>query len=164
VRKKAEGIPHAGRGSALERTLELAHQVYRDRDLVWIRHNRTAGAWRGKRFVPMPDKSAPDYYGCLRGRFLAFEAKECRDTRWLLKTNSAHQLGRLQALAVARAVAWFAVEEVRARELTLVRIWPDSPRPAFDFRAPLEPDMLRLPLGPEGFYDWLPLVRSAWFV
>jgi hypothetical protein len=122
-----------------------------------------AGSWRGKRFVPMPDKAAPDFYGCDRGKFLAFEAKECRKPRWRLDKRFGHQVERLRRLALARATAWFAVEDVPARVLWLLRIWPQSDWPVLDFRSPASsPDLLRLAADPDGLYDWLPAVRTKW--
>jgi recombination protein U len=164
-------VSHAGRGSGLEALLNLAHQLYRARELAWIEHNHVAGIWRGRGagrkpvFTPVSRQSAPDYYGCFRGRFLAFDAKEIRGrSAWRLDKRYAHQLERLQAIAAARGVAWFAVERIGSGQLWLLRIWPGCEWPVIDFAEAPNADMLKIARNEDGYYDWLPLVRSAWFV
>jgi penicillin-binding protein-related factor A (putative recombinase) len=155
-----------GRGRSLEKILEHSHLQYWISDRVWIHHNRIAGMWRGKgRFVPAPDKSAPDFYGCDRGRFLAFDAKEVKKEgakRWLLDKRFLHQSARLRDLAAAGALAFFAVEHTAAGRLYLLRMYPDSPRPAVDFGPPLDDALIVVRKNDDDWYDWLPAVRAGW--
>ena len=161
----------ADRGRSLEKTLNHTHQLYWDRHRVWVRHNRIAGMWRGRgpgrkaRFTPAPDKTAPDFYGCDRGRFLAFDSKEVKkegSRRWLLDKRFLHQAERLRFLAAAGALAWFAVEHTSAGKLYLLRMYPDSPRPAVDFGPPLDDALLVVRKNEDGWYDWLQAVRTFW--
>jgi hypothetical protein len=158
-------VPKGGRGRKLEALLIHTHQIYWDREHVIVEHNQLPGRWLGKgRFVPAPQSKSVDFHGVDRGRPLVFDAKECRKPRWRLDTRYAHQFDRLCRFALARAIAWFAVEDVRHSILWLLRIWPQSEWPVIDFAEAPNADMLKIARNEDGWYDWLPAVRSAWFV
>jgi penicillin-binding protein-related factor A (putative recombinase) len=152
----------AHRGKSLEDALTRLHRVYWQEHKVLVRHNRVAGAWKGTHFVPMPDKSAPDFYGCDRGKFYAFEAKQSHEHRWRLDKRFKHQFTRLQDWALAGAFAWFAVEWAPGETLHLLRVYPTSDYPVVEFREPSRDDLLKVQLNNAGLYDWLPAVRKNW--
>ena len=65
-------------GQSLEDMLNFAHSLYLNRGEAWVKHNEIRGRFRSRRdgraeFTPSPAKGAPDYYGCVDGRMIAFE-------------------------------------------------------------------------------------------
>ena len=91
--------------------LAFVHAGYWNRQRVWVRHNGIAGVWRidrrtGQRvFTPISREAAPDYYGCVDGRFVAFDAKTTdHNARWRLDKERAHQYQLMLDLASAGAV------------------------------------------------------------
>ena len=157
-------------GHSLEDVLAFTHAGYWNRQRVWVRHNGIAGVWRidrrtGQRaFTPISREAAPDYYGCVDGRFVAFDAKTTdHNARWRLDKERAHQYQLMLDLALAGAVCWFAIEQRSQQALHLLRIVPASPYPIVVFESLGLPDRLEIPWSDRaGGYDWLPLVRESW--
>ena len=159
-------ISSAHRGKGLENLLNFAHVNYFNRNTdVLVDHNGTRGHfinYRGRpKFLPHPSKSAPDYYGCIGGQFIAFDAKSTRNkTTWNLHTKSYHQWTKLLQWSRAGALCWFAVEQRLQDVLWLVSVdfktynEADPPRIRFDNPG----DALAVPLD-GGWYDWLPTYR-----
>ena len=159
----------AHRGKPLEAMLNFAHELYLNRQPdVRVEHNGTRGTFKSRGgkgvFVPDVSKSAPDYYGCIGGQFVAFDAKTTQNKkRWSLHRKSAHQYQSLLDWSKAGAICWFAVEFRLTQTLYLFRV---------DHRH--EPAMPTLKLPPavdlriitcsmsDGWYDWLPMVRFGW--
>lgn len=160
-------------GMTLESALNFAHSTYFNRGQGWVEHNGIAGVWhtdpkskRGKVFRPISRQSAPDYYGSIDGRFIAFDAKSHgSDDPWILPRERIHQYYRLRDIAGAgRAIAWFAIEHRPSRILMLLRIFPTNlefPRDIPWLEFPPPPGVLQVSdVG--GWYDWLPIVRKNW--
>jgi len=154
-------------GAGLESALDFIHNLYWNRDKVWVQHNGIAGVWRGRPgeerlFHPVSREAAPDYYGCIKGLFVAFDAKTTANVGiWRLKADQIHQRTRLVRLHEAGALTWFAVE---CREQNVLYLYP--PReiewPSVDFKHP-DPGTLQVPWDERvGGYDWLRAVISNW--
>ncbi len=152
--------------------MNFAHERYLNTmDDARIEHNGTKGMFksrgRGKPvFVPSPSKSAPDYYGCIGGQFIAFDAKTTRNKKtWRLKTNSVHQYDKLLAWSAAGAHCWFAVEHVETRTLYMVKVHAsrtvEDRRPKINFPTPNDLSVLPC-VARDGWYDWLPIIRFTW--
>ena len=162
-------------GQSLEGLLDFGHALYWNREQAWVRHNGVKGQFRSRRggkaeFTPSPDKGAPDYYGCVDGRMVAFDAKSHgSDETWILPADRLHQFWRLADIAAAGGISWFAIEHKPSSTLMLLRIRtadqfmdkgmliPRSPRLKF----PPPPDVLAVP-DAGGWYDWLSVVRAHW--
>jgi recombination protein U len=165
--------PRGGRrsvqaGASLEALLNYVHQRYWINHHVWIRHNGIAGTWhrdprrRGKAvFSPVKRTAAPDYYGVIYGRFVAFDAKLTNNKiRWTLGKDRIHQLQYLQEISTAGGCSWFAVEHRPSRRMLLVPIRPDTNKATVDLRSPAE-DVLQI-ADVQGYYDWLGPVLEHW--
>lgn len=163
-------VSKAHRGMGLEAMLNFGHQLYLNRnDDVMVEHNGTRGKFigqaRGKpKFVPHGSKSAPDYYGCIDGRFIAFDAKTTRNkTRWNLDLRSEHQHLKLLDWSAAGAVCWFAVEFKLTDTLYLFRVDHryEPVRPSVKLPPAVDLRIITCAMT-AGWYDWLPLVRFGW--
>lgn len=155
-------------GRRLETVLDFTHSLYYNTHDVWVSHNGVRGRFLpsgGKpKFIPDPDKSAPDYYGCDNGKFLAFDAKSTKEEKkWSLDRRSFHQLERLIWIAKAGGIAWFAIESRPTDILWLVRVASkDNIYSTFKVDFVEGPNVLKAPLKPENYYDWLPEARK-WY-
>ena len=158
-------------GQTLEGILDFAHSTYWNRSKVWVRHNHIPGVWRSrgkgkKQFTPHPDKAAPDYYACVAGQFVAFDAKTTRNKiRWRLMRDSKHQYFRLKDLAAAGSISFFAIEHKLEEVLYLLRIragidWQND-LPTMVFPGEEGTNLLVVPTA-GGWYDWLGPVREKW--
>ncbi len=150
--------------------LDFAHVRYLNLHAdVRVEHNGTRGVFRSGRggkanFVPHPNKSAPDYYGCIDGRMIAYDAKSTRNKRtWRLDKRSQHQWHKLFNWARVGALTWFAVEHRLEDQLYLVPVTWESFDPSRPPRLRFEEpgDALVVPFN-EGWYDWLDPVRDLW--
>ena len=162
-------------GQSLEDALNFAHSLYANRGQVWVRHNEIRGRFRSRgggqaEFTPSPAKGAPDYYGCVDGRMVAFDAKSTGNKKtWMLDGRRVHQYHDLLEIARAGGVCWFAVEHRPSQILYLARVRPPFPDTAFMQRVPkldftrdvLPPDVISVAYQ-EGFYDWLSVIRVHW--
>jgi penicillin-binding protein-related factor A (putative recombinase) len=161
-------------GQSLEDVLNFAHKLYANRGQTWVRHNEIRGRFRSRgggqaEFTPSPAKGAPDYYGCVDGRMIAFDAKSHgSDDAWILPTDRLHQFWRLADIAAAGGICWFAIEHRPSQLLYLLRIRAvqsigdhqfSGDRPQLKFPPP--PDVLTVP-DAGGWYDWLSVVRAHW--
>jgi len=156
-------------GESLEEYLAFTHVLYWNRRKVWVQHNGISGRWRINKathkpqFTPTSRIAAPDYYGCVKGRFVAFDAKSEQDMSWRLPKEREHQFDTLRQLAAAGAICWFAVEQRPSQVMRLLRITPDSPWPAIRFRYHSLPECLEVSWsGLFGGYDWLAAVEAWW--
>ena len=162
-------------GQSLEDLLDFAHSLYWNRERVWVRHNEIRGRFRSRgggqaEFTPSPAKGAPDYYGCIDGRMIAFDAKSTGNKKtWMLDGRRVHQYLDLCEIAVAGGVCWFAVEYRLSQTLYLLRVQPPFPETAFmqsvpklDFLNDKLPAHTLVVAYEEGYYDWLKAVRSEW--
>src|SRR3972149_9885988 len=113
--------PHSPRpedsGRSLEYLLTFAHSRYADRGIAKIEHNGTMGRFvkqAGKLvMIPAAGGSAPDYYGSVNGRMLAFDGKRVHTQGgWHLHRDRLHQFHKLQSWArIGQAVSFFAIQE-----------------------------------------------------
>ena len=154
-------------GASLEALLTFTHNLYWNRYQIWIEHNGISGVWRsgraGKRFTPVSREAAPDYYGCVGGRFVAFDAKSTKNkTRWRLHADYGHQFERLQKIHVAGGVAFFFVECRHHKFSLLLRVTDEMDWPVVSFSEPLGSDVAFVTLNTEGFYDWALQVPQSW--
>lgn len=155
-------------GESLEDALAFTHTLYWTRRKVWLQHNGISGRWRinqstrQKQFTPTSRVAAPDYYGCVAGRFIAFDAKSEQDMSWRLPREREHQFETLKDLADAGAVCWFAVECRPSNIMRLIRVVRHSDWPAVRFREPADPMLEVGWSGLYGGYDWLGVVEAAW--
>jgi recombination protein U len=152
-------------GSSLEDLLTFTHRLYWNRHQVWVEHNGISGAFhinRGRRvFTPQSRRSAPDYYGCIDGKFIAFDAKTTKNkTRWRLHADYGHQFERLMRIHEAGGVGFFAVEQRVAGRLWLLRVVDGMSWPVLVFDDDSTPSVTPTV---EQLYDWLPEVQK-WLV
>jgi len=163
-------------GQSLEDLLDFAHSLYWNRERVWVRHNEIRGRFRSRgggqaEFTPSPAKGAPDYYGCIDGRMIAFDAKSTGNKKtWMLDGRRVHQYLDLCEIAVAGGVCWFAVEYRLSQTLYLLRVnlpFADTAFgaivPKLDFSRDVQPSNVITVAYQEGYYDWLSVVRANWF-
>jgi len=158
-------------GRSLEYLLTFAHTRYADRGLAKIEHNGTMGRFikqTGKlTMVPAAGGSAPDYYGSVNGRMLAFDAKRVHTQGgWHLHRDRLHQFHKLQSWArIGQAVSFFAIEEARNSRLWLLRVTGEEnpfELPGLRFNTEPGSGLLQMPMNPEGWYDYLPILIQAW--
>jgi len=163
-------------GQSLEDLLDFAHLLYLNRGEAWVKHNEIRGRFRSRgggkaEFTPSPAKGAPDYYGCVDGRMIAFDAKSTGNKKtWMLDGRRVHQYLDLCEIAVAGGVCWFAVEHRLSQILYLARVQPPFPDtefmqrvPKLDFSRDVLPSNVITVAYEEGYYDWLSVVRANWF-
>lgn len=152
-------------GASLEDLLTFTHILYWNRHHVWVDHNGIAGEFhmrKGRRvFHPVSRQAAPDYYGCVDGIFIAFDAKTTKNkTRWRLHKDYAHQFTRLKDIHQAGGVSFFAIEQRVTHTMWLLKVHNRMEWPKLSF-DPQESELIpRIPLNDEGLYDWLPEARS----
>src|SRR3989304_10603234 len=102
-------------GQSLEDALNFAHSLYLNRGRVGVRHNEIRGRFRSRgggqaEFTPSPAKGAPDYYGCIDGRMIAFDAKSTGNKKtWMLDGRRVHQYLDLCEIAGAGGGGWWLV-------------------------------------------------------
>jgi len=158
-------------GQSLEYLLTFAHTRYADHGLAKIEHNGTMGRFikqAGKlTMIPAAGGSAPDYYGSISGRMLAFDAKRVHTQGgWHLHRDRLHQFHKLQSWArVGQAVSFFAIEEARNSRLWLLRVTgEENPFELPGLRFNVEPGagLLQVPMNQDGWYDYLPVLQYHW--
>jgi len=160
-------------GQSLEYLLSFGHQLYADRGLAIIEHNGTRGRFirRGSEaaMVPAAGGSAPDYYGSVGGRFIAFDAKKVSAKGgWHHYRDRLHQFHKLQSWArIGQAVSFFAIEEARNTRLWLLRVTGEENPfhlPGLRFNVESSEGLLQVAMNDEGWYDWLPTITQNWMV
>lgn len=164
-------LPPRDSGRSLEALLNFGHQLYADRGLALVDPNGTRGIFikrAGKlTMIPAAGGSAPDYYGSIDGRSLAFDAKRVTAKGgWHLHRDSLHQFHTLHRWArVGKAVCFFAIEEARQSRLWLLRVTGEEnpfELPGLRFNAEPGDGLLRLERNTDGWFDWLAVVREVW--
>ena len=123
---KAAPASHANRGMDLEKALAIVHDHYA----------RTGEAFVGKQHIPTQivkggqwakviGKSTVDYVGLMRGgRFVAFDAKECREQRIELSRLQEHQYEYLKEVERLGGAAFVLVRFVLRDKLPQVYAVP----------------------------------------
>lgn len=154
-------------GASLEALLTFTHGLYWSRHNIWIEHNGISGVFRssrkGKVFTPVSREAAPDYYGCIQGRFVAFDAKSTKNkTRWRLHADYGHQFERLQNIHKAGGLSFFFVECRVDKIAYLLRVTEEMQWPTLSFTDPLASGVAFTSLNTEGFYDWYTELPKTW--
>lgn len=162
------------KGHSLEQLLNHTHNMYLAQGKAWVQHNGIAGTWhsggKGKPvFAPISREAAPDYYGCVGGKFVAFDAKSTTNKKyWRLHKKDGHQFDRLRTISQHGGVAFFLVEFLEVHEVRMLRIAPDSPWPKV-FLTNKEnretghgANFLSVLQDRNGLYNWLPWYLMGW--
>ena len=124
-------VSAGGRGMALEHDINVTNQYYLDEDRAVI-HKKPTPVTIVKVDYPSRNKakiteayfktpSTTDYNGIYRGRYIDFEAKECRvPTSFPLKSIHAHQIRHLESCIRHGGIAFVIVRFVDFNENWLV--------------------------------------------
>jgi len=109
----AKGTPesHANRGMDFETALNEMHELYEARGVAQIRKQYVPSLpVKDGKWAKVIGKSTVDYVGQLgRGRFVAFDAKDCAEKRISLERLQDHQLRFLEYASMLGGLAFILV-------------------------------------------------------
>lgn len=116
-RAKPQGESQANRGMELEAELNVMHEEYLRHGLACVTKNycKTQPTRNGK-YAVIIGRADVDYSGVMQsGRAVAFDAKDCKDTRIALDRLAEHQLESLGHVYALGGKAFILVRFERAR-------------------------------------------------